>query len=145
MLFQTSIAKRLTTPTRPLSAGAVHCSRVTFTFNAAYATATDQIELAVLPAFATIVDAVLIGEAVDAVTADVGIMSGEVGDAISVRTVGDELFDAAQIDADTTRMSNPEGFTIPSADYDRSIGAVVSGNVAASAAKKLTLLVFYQM
>jgi len=144
-LFQSSIAKRLITPTRPLSAGAVHCSRADFTFAAAFTFATDQLELAVLPAFSTIVDAILIGAVTGTVVADVGLMSGEVGDAINARTVGNELFDNTDVAAAVTRMTLATGFNIAPVGYDRAIGVTLSANVTAGAAKKISLLLFYQM
>ena len=94
--FQSNHAKRLITPPRPLSAGALAVARFDFTFSAAFTYTTDQVELGILPAFCTIFDAVLIGNSGGANTANVGLMAGEIGDLTSA---GIEIDEAAVRDA----------------------------------------------
>lgn len=112
----------------------------------------DIIELAVLPAGNTVVDAILVSDALDtggspALEFDVGIMSGEVGDKDSVRTCGNELFaasDAGQAAA-PVRASALSAFTIAPVDADRSIGVKITTAAAtqAAAGAKLRLLLKY--
>lgn len=103
---------------------------------------SDIVELAVLPAHHTIVDAILDMDALDAgITADVGIMSGTVGDPDNARTCGSELFSA--VDASSavfSRVGARSAVTIAPKDSDRSIGVKVSGSVAAG--KKIALTLF---
>src|SRR5690606_36649576 len=60
----------------------------------------DIVELAVLPAYHSVVAAILDTEALGSgVSVDVGIMSGAVGDPDGTRTCGDELFSAEDASA----------------------------------------------
>lgn len=101
----------------------------------------DIVELAVLPAYHTVVDAILDTEALGAgVNVDVGVMSGAVGDPDGTRTCGDELFSAEDASAAAVvRASASSAFTIAPADRDRSIGVKVSA--AVTAGKKIALTV----
>ncbi len=144
-LFQSSYGKRLLTPTRPLSAGAVHCARFEYAFTSAFAFATDKLELGVLPAFARPVDAVLLGGLTAAGNATVGLMSGDVGNPDNARTVGSEFFSATDALDTVTRMSLATGFNLDPAEVDRSIGVTLSANVAAGGGRKIALLLFYTM
>lgn len=102
----------------------------------------DIVELAVLPAYHTVVDAILDTEALGTgVNVDVGIMSGAVGDPDGTRTCGDELFSAEDASAAAVvRASESSAFTIAPADRDRSIGVKVSA--AVTAGKKIGLTLF---
>lgn len=92
----------------------------------------DIIELAVLPAYHTVVDAILISSTMTTTTLDVGIMSGAVGSTDQSRTSGDELFDGAATGS-VVRMSAPAGFRIAPVEADRSIGVkVVTADITAS-------------
>ena len=94
-IFQSDWGKGLQTPPRPQSAGAVHVAKFKYLAITTLAS-TDIIEIGVLPAFASISDAILVTEGVwTGITADIGIMSGTVGDELSARTSGSELFAAA--------------------------------------------------
>ena len=100
---------------------------------------TDVIEFAVLPAYHVIVDAILIPEGdFSAVTADIGIMSGAVGDDDPNRTSGDELYDGVAL---TQLVRATSGLTLDAAGSDRSIGVKFSGTVTADS-QKLTLILF---
>lgn len=119
-------------------AGVVVCEHYEFTLTADMAS-TDILELGVLPAYNSVVDAVLITDNLGAgVTVDVGIMSGVKGDPDPARTSGNQLFAAAANNA-VVRMSKAEGFRIAPVDADRSIGLKVSGAVTASG-QKITLV-----
>lgn len=93
------------------------------------------IELAILPAFHQVVDAILIVDEAGTATYDVGLMTGEVGAKTNsdgtTRTCGNELF-AAAADASTTRMTKPAGFRIMPVEQHRSIGVKPSAAVTAS-------------
>lgn len=121
-------------------AGTVVAERYTFTVSDDLA-ADDIVELAVLPAYHTVVDAILLGE--DVGTVDVGIMSGTVGSSDQSRTSGDELFSAAATGS-VARMSKASGFTIEPVEADRSIGVKVADGVAASGQKIELLLLTKQ-
>ena len=75
-------------------AGGVVCERYTFTVTSNLANG-DIIELGILPAYHTVVDAVLVVDEAGTATYDVGIMSGVVGDPSSSRTCGNEFFAGA--------------------------------------------------
>ncbi len=103
----------------------------------------DIVELAVLPAYHTVIDAILDTDALGTgVSVDVGIMSGAVGSQDGTRTCGNELFSAqAASAAAVVRASKSSAFTIAPAGADRSIGVKVSAAVTAGNKKiALTLL-----
>ncbi|MNF76384.1 hypothetical protein D3C87_1235240 [compost metagenome] len=103
--------------------------------------ANDIIELAVLPAYHTIVDAILITDEVGAATFNVGIMSGAVGSPDQARTSGTELFIAAT-DFAVTRMVNPVGFRVTPVEGDRSIGVKVLGSGITQTGQVIELILF---
>jgi hypothetical protein len=141
-LFQTYNAKGLIQSPVALSAGAVNFIRFDFTFTAAFAFATDQLELGVLPANCTICDAVLIGNAGGANTANVGLMTGTPGDKINARTISNELFAVQNINAQVARMSAQTGFNIAPVAYDRAIGLTTTANITAGT-NNISLLMYY--
>jgi hypothetical protein len=101
-----------------------------------------------LPANHTVVDMILIpddldGDASPALTLDVGLLSGTVGDATSDRTIGAEFFsDSTAGQAGTvTRMSLATGFKVLPTEADRSIGVKVETDAATAAAGRIRLLV----
>ena len=118
--------------------------RFDFTIGADMA-ANDIVELAVLPAYHFVVDAVLILSAGLGAgrTVDVGIMSGDVGEEDNTRTSGNELY-AAQDSAAAvaSRMVKADGFLLAPGNKDRSIGVKVSDTVTA-ANQKVTLVLQY--
>jgi hypothetical protein len=128
---------------RPQTAGAVHAAVFKHTFNSALAAAA-ILELGVLPAFARIVDYKLIPEGNFAgVTASGGIMTGELGADDDARVAGTELFSAATALTAVSRPDKAEAYNVASLGKDRGIGLQFSAQVAADAAKKLTLIVLY--
>ena len=107
---------------------------------------TDKVELGLLPAFHHIVNATLVNDALGGTTTlDVGIMSGSVGEKDDTRTVGNELFDGADVaTAAATPMTSATGFRLESTDNHRSIGMTPSANVSASGSDlAVTLVVVY--
>lgn len=105
------------------TAGALACYLATFTIPVGMTVATnDIIELAVLPAEHRVVDAMLLTTgSFAAAKATVGIMSGEVGDATSVRTSSSELFNAVT-PAELVRLSTDDAIVLATNDDNRSIG-----------------------
>lgn len=134
----------------PQAHGEVAHERFYYDFTVAGSTTT-YVELGILPAFCVPVDAILylIGT-YTGITTDIGIMSGVAGTIDSLtdtaRTIGDEYFDgAAMDDADGhIRCTNIDLAQIAPVEYDRGIGMLFSGTIAASAAKKLWLATTYQ-
>ena len=112
---------------------------------AAQIEADNIFELGILPANHTVVDAILLADDLDtnataALTLDVGLMSGTIGDTVSTdRTCGKEIFDAAtggQSGA-AVRASAATAFKIKSTGANRSIGAKVVTDAATAAAGRL--------
>jgi hypothetical protein len=125
-------------------AGTVKCERYTYTIPAGLAVADgDIIELGILPAYHTVVDAILVLDEAGTATYDVGIMSGKVGDPSASRTSGNELF-AAAADASTTRMTKSAGFRIAPVEADRSIGVKAVGAGITGAGQVVDLVLFFK-
>jgi hypothetical protein len=101
----------------------------------------DIIELAVLPAYHTIVDAILVTDETGTATFDVGVMSGVVGSPDQARTCGNELF-AGAADASVVRMTKAAGFRITPIEGDRSIGLKVVGAGITQAGQVVELILF---
>lgn len=142
-LKQTEMGKRRETPATGYVHGCLMVATSTYTFNAAFTAATDKIEMGVLPAGARPVRARLIGDGVGAVTADLGFMSGAWGDNDDTRTVGAEMIDGVTVNDAVAESTDQECLAIEAANDHRGIGVVLSGDVAAGAAKKLTLILEY--
>lgn len=106
--------------------------------------ATDVVELGILPAYSVVVDATLVTDAMGTgITADVGIMSGTPGAPDDSRTVGNELYAAADVAAAAvTRLSKADAFRLAPTESDRALGLKVSGAVTASG-QKATLVIQY--
>lgn len=131
-------------------AGDVVAVKYTFAYDDSALSDGDIHELGILPAHHTVRDAVLIATDVDSGTdfeLDIGLMSGDVGEALdadgNARTSGDELFDGATTgqSAGVARMSEPDGFAIAPVAYDRSIGLKVVDKGTTDGT--VTLIVFY--
>lgn len=115
---------------------------------AAQIEADNIFDLGILPAYHTVVDAILIPGDLDtnaspALTLDVGIMSGTPGDTDSERTCGAELFSASTAGqgGTPTRASAATAFKIKSSGSDRSIGVKVVTDAATAAAGRIRLRV----
>lgn len=106
----------------------------------------DIIDLGILPANHTVIDAILIPDDLDSnvaptIALDVGIMSGTPGDTVTARTCGNEIF-AASTAAQTgtpTRATAKTAFTILPKDADRSIGVKFQAASATAAAGRIRL------
>lgn len=121
-------------------AGGVVAEKYKFTVSADLAV-NDIIELAVLPAYHTIVDAILITDETGTATFDVGIMSGILGSPDQARTCGNELF-AGAADASVTRMTKPAGFRVTQIEGDRAIGVKVLTAGITQASQVIELVLF---
>ncbi len=145
--YQSTHARGLVTPPRGLSSGVVMCAHFKFQFIKDFVFNADQLELGILPAFATVRDAIVVGGATGTITANIGLMSGQAGQKDPARTVGTELFTAANVSASISRLSVASGFAIAPTDADRGIGATFSSTVVAdpTGAKRIELLLFYTM
>lgn len=116
---------------------------------AAQIDAGNMFDLGPLSAYHHVVDMILIPDDLDtngspAITLDVGILTGTVGDATSNRTIGAEFFSAstAAQGATPTRMSLATGFKVLPTEADRSIGVKVVTDAATAAAGRIRVLVF---
>ncbi|SDX73866.1 hypothetical protein [Roseicitreum antarcticum] len=142
-LKQSNMAQlRETTPSGYVS-GARMVGIATYTVAQAFTAASDKLELAVLPADARLVSAELIGVGVGAITATMGLMSGEVGASDNARTVGNQLLAAVSINDTAAKATTLACLNIAPSNVHRSIGVTLSGNVAAGSAKKITLVLEY--
>lgn len=102
----------------------------------------DIIELAVLPADHRIVTAQIIPVGnFSTATADVGIMSGEVGDPNAARTSGNELFDDVALTG-MASMTKADAILLEPSHLNRSIGVKFSAAVT-GANQELILQVVY--
>jgi hypothetical protein len=142
-LFQTAQAQgRAPSPIGYVS-GCVMVAIATHTFTTNFVAADDKIELGLLPAGARPVRVQLLGEGVGAITADVGFMSGEPGDPSNARTVDDNIIDGVSVNDAVAAAPLAALLAITPTETHRAIGAVLSGNVAAGASKRLTLVLEY--
>lgn len=140
--FQSKNVNTITAAT-PDQAGEVYTQLVQYAVTAAYATATDVIELAVLPARCKLVGVELLTSGVAAVaTLDVGFLTGEYGDKVAARTVGSTIIAATAKNA-AASASNETLFGLAAAEVDRGVGVKLSANEAAGAGK-ITLKLSYQ-
>jgi hypothetical protein len=142
-IFQSSAAKGQAATPSAYQAGIVTTAIFEYTFTADYATATDVIELGLLPADTQIVGATVIAAGLGATTADIGIMTGTPGDTVAERTVGAELFNDTSVNNATDDATLAECLAVARSNAHRAIGAKVAANVAAGAAKKLTVKIDY--
>ena len=105
-------------------------------------------DLGVLPAYHTIADAILICDDLDsdgspAITLDVGLLTGTVGDATNSRTCGAEIFSASTA-AQTGAVARPTlktAFNILPTGADRSIGLKIAAAPATAVAGRVRLRV----
>lgn len=134
---------------RPQTAGATHVTHFTYDVGVEGALgAGDILELGIIPAYARITHATLVTEGTwTGLTADVGVMTGEVGAALNpdntARTSGDEFFNDVDLTVPLSSLTKAEPLLLAAQEYERSIGVKVSGAVAAAAGKRLHLLLFY--
>lgn len=142
-------AKGLKQTIRPQTAGAVHVTHFTYDLGVEGALAAgDILELGIIPPYARIDQAKLVTEGMlTGLTADVGVMTGEVGADLnpdsSARTSGNEFFAAADLTVRLASLSKADSLLLAPQEYERSIGVKVSGAVSAAAGKRLHLFLYY--
>jgi hypothetical protein len=136
---QTSAAKGQAGTPSAFQAGLVTTAIFTYVFNDAFTAADDELELGLLPAGVQIVGATVIGAGLGVCTANIGLMSGDPSDTDSVRTVAAELFSAITVDDAENDATLKNCLTVAPANAHRAIGATLSIDVAAGAAKSLTV------
>ena len=143
-LFQSETAKRRETPPTGYVSGSVQCAIFTYTFNEDFDASDDVLEIGFLPANTIPVRARLVPEGLTASnTADVGFMSGEPGDPDPTRTSGDELFDGVAAVAAEAAAAAVDLLAVTRAETHRAIGVKMTQDIAAGAAKKITLILEY--
>lgn len=145
MLHQSPFADGRKTAPIPGSAGMVATAVFEHTLTAAYATATDFIEIGSIPATARPLSATIIGEGFTAgTTATVAAMDGVAGEADDARALtGPELFTAQDVvdaEAETTAV---KCLALGTQVDHRGLGVKLSADEAASANKKLTVILSY--
>ena len=134
---------------RPQTAGATHVTQFTYDVGVEGALGTgDILELGIIPPYAKITHATLVTEGtLTGLTADVGVMTGEVGAALnpdgSARTSGNEFFAATDLTVRLSSLTKADPLLLASQEYERSIGVKVSAAVTAAAGKRLHLFLFY--
>lgn len=147
-IHQSDWAKGIKSTPYPHNAGQVCVLRATFSVPANIAEG-DIIEMLVLPNGCVPFDAILDSDDLDtgtpAIVWDAGIMSGTVGDADSVRTCGDELFDGVTVSqaGGLVRPTLAKAQRITASGVDRSIGLKLVTDAATAAAGTVGLTVFY--
>lgn len=122
-ILQSRWIKREENTLRPQTAGASHVTHFIYDFGAAdskAAAANDIIELGILPGYATIHAMTLVVEgAFAATTADIGIMTGDVGEPLNAdgtaRTVGTQGFAAADLTNTFQSLSKGDLLLLPQA------------------------------
>ena len=143
-IHQTEAAKRRIAPSTAAVAGVLTAMVYEHTFNAAYASATDLIEMGSFPARTQLHSVDIIGAGVGAVTADVGFLSGAEGDSHDdTREVSPDFLSAADINNATASAGAAACLAVPRQPRNTGIGVALSGDVAAGAAKKITLVLTY--
>ena len=131
---------------RPQTSGALHVQRFIYNIpTSAYAlAAADIVEIGELPPFCRIIDAkIYTNGTFTGITADVGLLSGEYGDATDgTRTSSNEIFAAADLTT-MTRLSKSDSLKIAPIEASRGIGVKVSGTVGNAADKYIVLELHY--
>lgn len=141
--------KGLKQTVRPQTAGAVHVTHFTYDVGVGGALAAgDILEMGIIPPYARIDNAKLVTEGtLTGLTADVGVMTGEVGADLnpdgSARTSGNEFFAAADLTARLAATTKPDALLLAPQEYERSVGVKVSAAVPAAAGKRLHLFLYY--
>ena len=135
----------------PTPCGSEVCSyRASYTFATGDLVLNNIVDMAVLPANCTLLDAVLDSDDLDSnasptITLDVGVMSGDVGSTDNTRTCGAEVFSQ-----DTTAQAG--GVKVPSlktayrvaaVSTDTSIGVKIHAAPATAQAGTIDLIIFY--
>lgn len=101
----------------------------------------EMVEAALLPANSIITGITAIGAGTGAVTADIGVLSGDWRDNDDTRTMDTVLMNDVDLD-DATAEGSVDALTdLAMSDRNRSIGIAFSSDIAAGAGKSVKLIV----
>lgn len=144
MLHISRAAKTTAAPIAGQS-GTVMTAIFEHTFTTPFTAATDILEIGLMPAHARAVGATVIGAGFGgAITADVGLMTGDQGANDDTRTLtGTEFFNDANVNTNEVNMTRAAALAVTQSDKHRGIGVELSADVAAGAGKTLTLVLEY--
>ena len=148
-IVQSQHVKGLKQTIRPQTAGAVHVTHFTYDVGVEGALGTgDILELGIIPPYDRLDQVKIVTEGTfTGLTADVGVMSGEVGAALNpdntARTSGSEFFAAADLTVRLAATTKPDALLLAPQEYGRSVGVKVSAAVPAAAGKRLHLFLYY--
>lgn len=142
-LFKSRAAVTGAVPIAP-QAGVVMHAAFTYVFTGAFTAASDVLELGILPANAKIIRMSVTGGALDGTcTADVGLMTGDVGADLNAdgtaRTSGTDFLNDAAIDGATVAVPAATLNALATSPKNRSIGVTLSADQTAGAAKTLRI------
>lgn len=107
------------------------------------ATGTDILEFAQLPAYCRLLNAEIIGVNTGAVTAEVGLMTGEPFDTDPARTMNGIIFPAATALGTLQQAPLDRLLPIQGVGVNRSIGVRFSAAIAADITKRLIMRLTY--
>lgn len=148
-IVQSQHVKGLKQTIRPQTAGAVHVTQFTYDVGVEGALGVgDILELGIIPPYARLDQVKIVTEGTfTGLTADVGVMSGEVGSALNpdntARTSGNEFFAATDLTVRLSATTKPDALLLAPQEYERSVGVKVSAAVPAAAGKRLHLFLYY--
>ncbi len=146
-LIQGRHGKRGATAMNPNQAGVTATSVYELDLTSqAITAASDVIELGPLPAKAQLISATIIGTGVGAITATIGVLTGEAGDPLSTRALAGgagTVITAQSVNDTEATTTRAAALGVTPSDTHRGIGGTVSANIAAGAGKKLRLVLQY--
>ncbi len=149
-LFQTPEARGVITTPGPLTSGIVVEMDAEFTIPAGLV-AGDVVEMLRLPAYCTIVDAILVSDDLDTnatptIALDVGFVSGVVGQRNHARTCDNVFFSGDTVGraGGVSRMTRAGGFRVAKVEEERAIGiriATAAATLAVGAKVRLIVMI----
>ena len=143
-ILQSAKVKRRTAAPTPGQFGQKTCVVLSHSFaTVGFTAATDVLEIGLVPASAQIINVDAIGEGLGAVTADVGVMTGTAGDLDDTRDSGAEFIDDGNVNDATATAAVADCIAVAPSNVDRGLGIKLSGDVAAGAGKKITVVLEY--
>lgn len=123
------------------SNGVICAAVLEYDFPVAFTASTDVLELGLVPGNTRVIGATIIGEGVGAITATVGLLTGEAGESDDDRELsGTNIFTAQSVDDTEKAATKSECLAIERADIHRGLGMTLSGDVAAGAGKITVVL-----
>ncbi len=146
-LIQGRHGKRGASAINPCEAGVTATSVYVLDLTSqAITAASDVIELGPLPAKAQLISATVIGASVGAITATIGVLTGEAGDPLASRALAGgagNVITAGSINDTETAATRAACLGVTPSDTHRGIGGTVSANIAAGAGKKIRVVIQY--